>query len=212
MIEIESSEIINGYDESLDENSYIEEDYELADIDDNDGTTYLVEYINEEPDADGEEQLIHIEEDLAGDDTNVEYTDILDDVIECSDAVTNEMFTCSLCGMQLKNIHEHVAKYHPGKDVVVDVVDYRPTMKPELFIDDDGDDDEEIDVDTKQLNILPDDDADFSSTIIQMDDEVSIMEGTSDFENADMYEFESTIETSDDTEQSASVSANISFR
>lgn len=202
--------MINGYDEELDDNNtiaYIEEDYELADIEDNDGNTYLVEYVNEEPDTSGEIQMIDMDENLADDDVNAEYTDLLDDMIECSDT-TNEIYNCNLCGMNFKNVNEHVEKYHSNEDVVIEMEDYDTELKPDQLLIDAQEFDQS---DNDQISMLPDDDLEFRSTIIQMDEDGSILEGTSDIENAELYEFEASIEADDDTEQSSNVSFGIAI-
>lgn len=181
-------ELNDVYSETVDANSYIEEDY-LVDADDSDGNTYLIEYVNDE---EGIEE--HLANEMA---SNGLIEDMTEDVETSSDE-----YSCNHCGMNFKNVNEHIQKYHSNDEVVIDMEEYSSDVKAEGISIDSS----EFDVDT-DANILPDDDeTEYRSALLQIEDENNIIESTSDIENGDVYDFEETIEGEDESQPLVTVS------
>lgn len=194
-IDDETTEFINDYDEDA-SIAYIEEDYDSADGEDNDGaTTYLVEYVNEDIDGNGDEDIV---EQMTDDATTIEYTDMLEDMVDCSDN-GDDLYNCNLCGMTFKNVNEHVEKYHSNEDVVIEMDDYDGS-NDQLRIEDG----EEFELDTDSC-IIPADGSDYRSAIIQSEDENSLVEVTSDMESNEVYEIEAPIDAEDETQPQVNV-------
>lgn len=182
----------NTYSETVDADTYIEEDY-LVDADDSDGNTYLIEYVNDE---DG------IDEDLANE---LATNGLVEEMAEDNDTTSDE-YSCNHCGMHFKNVDEHIQKYHSNDEVVIDMEEYSSDVKAEGTSIDSTD----FDIDT-DANILPDnDETEYQSGVLEIEDDNNIIESTSDMENCDVYEYDETIEGEDESQPMVTVSSHCS--
>lgn len=201
-IEDETQEFISGYSDSLDGDAsiaYIEEDYELGDGEDNDTTTYLVEYVNEDTDGNDGDEIIA--EQAAGDTSTTEYTEVLDDMADGSDDA-GDLYNCNLCGMTFGNVKEHVDKYHSNEDVVIEMDDYEGSEEPLAGTEFEGD---------AESCVLPADDADYRSAIIQSEDENSLVELASDMEGSEMYEIDAPTDADEGNQPLTTVRSTITI-
>lgn len=81
---------------------------------------YFVEYVDDDYQMIGEINDSENENPLETNNLENQTTNETDEQID--------EYNCNLCGMNFESINEHVEQYHPGEDIIVDILDGNETV------------------------------------------------------------------------------------
>lgn len=81
---------------------------------------YFVEYVDDDYQMIGDVNDSENENQLESNNLENQTTNETDEQID--------EYNCNLCGMNFESINEHVEQYHPGEDIIVDILDGNGTV------------------------------------------------------------------------------------
>lgn len=188
----QNGELITAMDESDDEEgsvTYIE-DYEMTENDDPDGDTYFVEYVN---DVDDDGNLIAEQNDI---DYVSENHEEVNDFTESND----DIYNCNLCGMNFKDVKDHIEKYHADQEFVIEMDEMNSSIKLEKNTNSIEYDENEIEDENTFIGGNDDVNLHESEMIIysdeQLENENSFLNTYSDDDtNTEVYTYDNTTES-----------------
>lgn len=81
---------------------------------------YFVEYVDDDYQMIGEINDSENENPIESNNLENQTTDETDEQVD--------EYNCNLCGMNFESINDHVEQYHPGQDIIVDILDGNGTV------------------------------------------------------------------------------------